>query len=80
MLDLTQFVIQKDRPQIIYDLYGVITHLDGSGPNAHFVAACKSPVDYNWYRYNDAIVTPITDYNKEVYNFGEPYIFFYKKI
>ena len=80
MLDLTQFVIQKDMPQIIYNLYGVITHLGKSGPNAQFVAACRSPIDNKWYRYNDAIVTPITDYNKEVYNFGTPYILFYKKL
>ena len=80
MLDLTQFVIQKDKPQIIYNLYGVITHIGESGPNAHFVAACRSPIDNHWYRYNDAIVTPITDYNKEVYNFGTPYILFYKKL
>ena len=80
MLDLTQFVIQKDKPQIIYNLYGVITHLGESGPNEHFVAACRSPIDNKWYRYNDAIVTPITDYNKEVYNFGTPYILYYKKI
>ena len=80
MLDLTQFVIQKDKPQIIYNLYGVITHIGESGPNAHFVAACRSPIDNKWYRYNDAIVTPITDYNKEVYNFGTPYILFYKKL
>ena len=80
MLDLTQFVIQKDKPQIIYNLYGVITHLGESGPNEHFVAACRSPIDNKWYRYNDAIVTPITDYNKEVYNFGTPYILFYKKL
>ena len=80
MLDLTQFVIQKDKPQIIYNLYGIITNLGESGPNAHFVAACRSPIDNKWYRYNDAIVTPITDYNKEVYNFGTPYILFYKKL
>ena len=80
MLDLTQFVIQKDKPQIIYNLYGVITHIGESGPNAHFVAACRSPIDNKWYRYNDAIVTPINDYNKEVYNFGTPYILFYKKL
>ena len=78
-LDITNYVIQKEKPKIIYNLYGVITHLGESGPNAHFVASCKSPIDGNWYRYNDALVSPITDFKKEVYNFGIPYILFYEK-
>ena len=79
-IDITNYVIQKDKPRIIYNLYGVITHLGQSGPNAHFVAACKSPVDGIWYRYNDAIVEPIKDFLTDVYNFGTPYILFYEKV
>ena len=80
IIDITQFVLQKESPQIIYSLYGVITHIGQSGPNAHFIASCKSPVDNKWYRYNDAIVSPINDVQKEVIEFGTPYILFYKKI
>ena len=67
--------------KITYNLYGVITHIGQSGPSAHFVASCKSPVDNKWYRYNDAIVTPIKSNNiqKEVIDFCTPYILFYKK-
>ena len=79
ILDITQFVLQKDVPKIVYYLYGVITHIGQSGPNAHFVASCKSPVDHQWYRYNDAIVNPIIDIQKEVIYFGTPYILFYQK-
>jgi ubiquitin C-terminal hydrolase len=79
ILDITQFVLRKDMPKIIYYLYGVITHIGQSGPNAHFVASCKSPIDHNWYRYNDAIVNQINDKQKEVFNFGTPYILFYQK-
>ena len=78
-IDITQFVLQKDEPQIIYNLYGVITHIGQSGPNAHFVASCKSPVDYRWYRFNDSIVNPINNLQKEVIEFGTPYILFYQK-
>ena len=78
-IDLTQFVIQKDKPQMIYNLYGVITHIGQSGPNAHFVASCKSQIDNKWYRFNDSFVTPINDFQKEVINFGTPYILFYQK-
>ena len=79
-LDITDFVLQKDMPRIKYNLYGVITHIGESGPNAHFVASCKSPVDGLWYRYNDALVSPIKDLKKEVYDFANPYILFYQKI
>ena len=78
-IDITQYVLQRDNPQIIYNLYGVITHIGQSGPNAHFMAACKSPVDNHWYRYNDAIVNPINDIQKEVLDFGTPHILFYQK-
>jgi ubiquitin C-terminal hydrolase len=78
-IDISNYVIQKDKPRIIYNLYGVITHLGESGPNAHFVATCKSPVDGKWYRYNDANVKPIRDFNADVKNFGIPYILFYEK-
>ena len=78
-LDLTHFVILKDKPKLIYRLYGVITHIGQSGPNAHFVASCKSPIDNKWYRYNDAFVNPITNIQKEIIDFGTPYILFYQK-
>ena len=79
-IDITQFVLQKDKPQIIYNLYGVITHIGQSGPNAHFVASCKNPIDNKWYRFNDAFVNPIANFQEEVIEFGTPYILFYKKI
>ena len=78
-IDITPFVSQREMIQITYDLYGVITHIGQSGPNAHFMAACKSPVDKKWYRYNDAIVSPITNIQKDVIDFGTPYILFYQK-
>ena len=79
-IDITQFVLKKDKPQIIYNLYGVITHIGQSGPNAHFVASCKNPIDYKWYRFNDAFVNPINNLQKDVIEFGTPYILFYSKI
>ena len=78
-IDITQFVLAKDKPQMIYNLYGVITHIGQSGPNAHFVASCKSPIDNKWYRYNDALVNEIKNIQKEVIDFGTPYILFYEK-
>ena len=78
-IDISSFVIQKDKPNLIYNLYGVITHIGQSGPNAHFIASCKSPVDHKWYRYNDSMVNLIENIQKEVIDFGTPYILFYQK-
>ena len=78
-IDISQFVLLKEKPQIIYNLYGVITHIGQSGPNAHFVASCKNPIDNKWYRFNDAFVNPIINFQKEIINFGTPYILFYTK-
>ena len=79
IIDITQFVLKKDMPKMIYNLYGIITHIGQSGPNAHFVASCKSSVDNKWYRFNDAMVYPINDFQKEVIELGTPYILFYQK-
>ena len=78
-IDITDYVLQKDKIKMIYNLYGVITHIGESGPNAHFVASCKSKIDNKWYRYNDAIVSDINNVQKEIIEFGTPYILFYKK-
>ena len=78
-IDITKFVLQREKPQIIYNLYGVITLIGQNSPNGHFVASCKSPVDYRWYRFNDSIVNPINNLQKEVIEFGTPYILFYQK-
>ena len=78
-IDISLFVLQKEKPKIIYNLYGVITHIGKSGPNAHFVASCKSPIDDKWYRYNDAMVNPINNVQNEIIDFGTPYILFYRK-
>ena len=77
-IDISDFVLQKDKKEL-YNLYGVITHVGEDGQNDHFVAACRSPVDGNWYRYNDALITSINNFQKEVYDFGTPYILFYEK-
>jgi len=78
-IDITHFVQLRDCPKLIYNLYGVITHIGQSGQNPHFVASCKSPIDNKWYRYNDAIVNPIINLQKEVIEFRTPYILFYQK-
>ena len=78
IIDITQFVSAKIE-KMIYKLVGVITHYGESGPNAHFLAFCRSPINDKWYRYNDAVVTDVKNFQKDVIDFGTPYILFYKK-
>jgi ubiquitin C-terminal hydrolase len=75
IIDITQFVLKRDKPQLIYNLYGVITYLDKS----HFIASCKSSINNKWYRFNDDNISPISNIQKEVIEFGIPYILFYQK-
>ena len=77
-LDITDFVYSKDMPVLKYALYGVIS--DNRKENIpHFVSSCKSPIDNKWYRYDDKEVTSITNVEKDVIQYGNPYILFYKK-
>ena len=78
-LDITQFVVQKDIPQLIYKLYGVISQIGQSGSNEHFIASCKNPIDNKWYRYNHNFVIHIADIQKEIIDYGEPCVLFYEK-
>ena len=79
-LDLTQFVEVKDSPQMIYYLYGVISHVDQNGPNENYISFCKSPINNQWYSYNDAFVNLEEDIHMKINNFGTPIILFYQKL
>ena len=50
-LDLMYF-IQERETGFKYTLMAVVTHMGESGASGHFIAYCKSPIDYQWYRYN----------------------------
>ncbi len=77
-IDLTKYVLNAQE-NFLYTIYGVITHIGESGESGHFIASCKSPLDNNWYRYNDSIVSPITNFNQDIHNFNTPYILFYQR-
>ena len=63
-----------------YELIGVLTHHGPSGMAGHFVAYCKSPVNSQWYFYNDATVTQCSsNVESEMQSKGIPYILFYQR-
>ena len=62
-----------------YELIGLVTHMGESGGSGHFIATCKSPIDKNWYQYNDDLVFPVTNFNQQMLDYATPYILFFKK-
>ena len=79
-IDISEYILEKDlNNKIIYNLYGVISHTEENEPSSHFIANCKSAIDGNWYRFDDILVEKINNIQKEVIEFGSPYILFYNK-
>ena len=79
-LGLKQYV-EYSKDECIYELIGMVTHYGESNAGGHFMARCKSPIDGNWYLYNDQNVTKIgREFDKYSFSQGNPYILFYKKI
>ena len=78
-LNLSEYIEMKNTG-FMYNLIGVVTHIGESGPSGHFIAYCRSPIDNNWYQYNDNFVFPVKDFVNEVINYAIPYILFYQKI
>ena len=52
-INISDFIYYNNT-NVNYRLIGVVTHFGPSGESGHFIAFCKSFVDGNWYRYNDA--------------------------
>ena len=79
-LDLSNFIQTRNNNEIIkYDLIGVVTHMGESGASGHFIASCRSPIDGQWYQYNDDLVYRINNFNNEILNYAMPYVLFYQK-
>ena len=76
-LDIRNFVYYKNSPNY-YELIGIVTHFGPSSMGGHFIAFCKSFVDFKWYKYNDAQVN-ISSFS-EASTTGVPYILFYSMI
>ena len=74
-LNLHNFIHFKEIP-FKYKLIGVVTRLGPSGDSGHFIAFCRSFVKDQWYKYNDAIVSPSSFF--EARDTGVPYILFYQ--
>jgi len=79
-LNITNYISNNFENNIIYKLIGIITYQGEFEKDGHFIAHCLSPIDNEWYTYNDAIVSKIDDIQKQIIDLGMPYLLFYKKI
>ncbi len=68
----------KDQKNIRYELIGIVIHEGKSWEKGQFLAYCKSPVDRNWYSYNDSRVYYLKEPLEAIK--GIPYLLFYQKI
>ena len=73
-LDLKNYIYAQDSPSF-YELVGVISHLGTNDMGGHFIAFCKNSNNYQWYKFNDGIVT-VSSFN-EIKEIGMPYVLFY---
>ena len=78
-LNLYNYVERKEFGYY-YQLIGVVTHMGESGASGHFIAFSKSPIDQQWYKYNDDLVSKVTNFQREIIDYAMPYILFYQKI
>ena len=78
-LDLNNYIEYKNTGTQ-YKLIGVITHIGESSMSGHFIAYCRDPITGKWYKYNDAIVNEVNNFQNDVINFAMPYLLFYQKI
>ena len=76
-LNLRNYIQFNDKSS--YQLIGVITHIGESSMSGHFIAYCKDPITDKWYKYNDAMVNEVENFQKEVINFAMPYLLFYQR-
>ena len=79
-LDIRNYVKYPNNSGYNYKLIGVVTHLGGNDSSGHFVAFCKSPIDDNWYNYNDDLCILVNNFKEQVLDFAMPYILFYQKM
>ena len=78
-LNLSQFF--QIKANYNYKLIGVITHIGESSMSGHFIAYCRDPInEKSWIKYNDSLVSDVTDFQKEVIDFAMPYLLFYQKM
>ena len=76
-LNLKQYIMDDNSP-FYYELIGAICGLNVNNNDKHFIAFCRNNKNYNWYKYDDDMVTK--SLFQEISSNGKPYILFYSYI
>ena len=63
-INLTNFIIKKDYPTMIYDLYGIFSYFGNDTPSP-YIACCLNQIDNHWYKFNNENISQINDINKD---------------
>ena len=79
-LNIQNYVRNNNNNSCNYKLIGVVTHMGENGANGHFIAFCRSPINDQWYNYNDDLCFPVNDFKSDVIDYAMPYILFYQKV
>ena len=66
--------IEINTTGVYYKLIGVVAIIDNN-----IFAFCKDPYANIWYKFNDAIVSPVENFKNEVIDYAMPYLLFYQK-
>ncbi|KYQ93108.1 peptidase C19 family protein [Tieghemostelium lacteum] len=75
-LDLSPFVLNKDQPSPVYDLYAVSNHF-GSLGGGHYTAFALNELENTWYRFDDSSVSETQNPNSIVSDAA--YVLFYRR-
>ena len=59
-----------------FKLFGIV---EKNSVENHYLAYVKSPIDNNWYKYNDDKVLNVNNFQKEILKSNNPCILFYQK-
>ena len=63
-----------------YQLIGVISHIMENGKDENFITYCRDPLSNKWYKYNNALISSVMDFQNEVINYSIPYLLFYQML
>ena len=66
IISIGKYVELNKEEELKYELYAVLTHLGTSDMSGHFIAFCYSIIDKIWYKFNDAFVDSVNDFQKEI--------------
>ena len=77
-IDLTNYILKKDYPTMIYNLYGIFSY-SGNDTSSSNITYYLNENDNHWYKYNNEGINPINDIPKNFIESVSPSILFYKK-